>query len=268
MPQIEDELESALASIFVPLARLLLKNQIEAKPVVELLRSAFIQVAHQEFGNRNRKASVTRVSRLTGYSRKTVKQLASAKTNCLEYKDVYARSEESVLNTWMTDPKYLTKNGRPRRLRYGPGTGTFCNAVEESLGTESPSDIRDALVRRGRITENKAGSLDIVTRELEVSEDLVTLLSGVGTLVDTIGKNWGRTPDTCLTCLQSFSTCVNPTKTEVVRRVLEKKVADFAMEADAIAAGYEGRSEEPFRSRDRKELNRLGVTAYYFEIEK
>jgi Family of unknown function (DUF6502) len=108
--------DQACRQFLRPVAALLMKCGITWKHFSDLSKSVFVEVATQEFGIRGRPTNVSRVSILTGISRKEVKhqrdlligseQLRSAKTN----------DATRLLSGWFLDPAYLDRRGTPLAL--------------------------------------------------------------------------------------------------------------------------------------------------------
>ena len=65
-------LRSACRTLLRPIALILLRGGITWKEFAELSKSVFVSVATDEFGIRGRPTNVSRVSILTGISRKEV----------------------------------------------------------------------------------------------------------------------------------------------------------------------------------------------------
>ena len=63
---------AALLKLLRPLVRILLRNGVSHRTFAEIAKWGYVDVAHQEFGLEGRKQSISRVSVLTGLSRKEV----------------------------------------------------------------------------------------------------------------------------------------------------------------------------------------------------
>ena len=68
-------LSAALVRMLRPLVRLLLRRGVSFKAFSDLLRWLYVDVAIEEFGLSGRKQSVSRVSVVTGLTRKEVSRL-------------------------------------------------------------------------------------------------------------------------------------------------------------------------------------------------
>jgi hypothetical protein len=73
--RLKEILASATLRILSPLIRILLRNGVPFGAFADLAKWAYVDVAFREFGIKGRKQSASRVSILTGLSRKEVSRL-------------------------------------------------------------------------------------------------------------------------------------------------------------------------------------------------
>jgi hypothetical protein len=105
----------ACRNFMIPIARFLLRNGVTFKEFAEVAKWAFVQVASEEYGIRGRKTNISRVSVMTGLSRKDV-----TKAREQEFKSLLDETEWSlparVLQRWYLSDAYRTRTGLPRSL--------------------------------------------------------------------------------------------------------------------------------------------------------
>ena len=98
----------AFRRIFRPVAGILLRSGVTWREVVDLGKTTYVEVATQDFGIRGRPTNVSRVSILTGITRKEVsrirKLLAEPDNTVTDSMNHATR----VLTGWFTDEKYYT----------------------------------------------------------------------------------------------------------------------------------------------------------------
>ena len=71
---IKATLRNALAALLRPIASIVMQSGMTWKEFADLSKTVFVSVATDEFGIRNRPTNISRVSILTGISRKEVKR--------------------------------------------------------------------------------------------------------------------------------------------------------------------------------------------------
>ena len=120
-----------------PIASLVMKCGMTWKEFSDLSKSVFVETATEEFGIRGRPTNISRVSILTGISRKEVKRqrillqtpaaLFSAKTS----------DATRVLSGWHQDPQYLDSSGAPLPLSESGPAPSF-EALFAKYGGDTP----------------------------------------------------------------------------------------------------------------------------------
>jgi hypothetical protein len=99
-----------------PIALLLLKCGMTWKEFSELSKRVFVEVATEEFGIRGRPTNVSRVSILTGVSRKEVAKLRELAAEATVPGAHRTSDATRVLSGWHQDPEYADADGAPRPL--------------------------------------------------------------------------------------------------------------------------------------------------------
>jgi hypothetical protein len=142
-----------------PIASLLLKCGMTWREFAEVSKSVFVAVASQDFGLNGRPTNVSRVSILTGVSRKEiarVRALLEQESGPLPNKTTDATR---VLSGWYQDPDFLTPGGEPRALP-ADGEGASFTTLWHRYGGDVPvTSMRKELERAGAITTLPDGTL-------------------------------------------------------------------------------------------------------------
>ena len=142
-----------------PIASLLLKCGMTWREFAEVSKSVFVAVASQDFGLSGRPTNVSRVSILTGVSRKEiarVRALLEQESDPLPNKTTDATR---VLSGWHQDPDFLTANGEPRVLPVD-GEGASFSTLWQRYGGDVPvTSMRKELERVGAISTLPDGTL-------------------------------------------------------------------------------------------------------------
>ncbi len=105
----------AVRKVLYPLVRLLLNFRIAFPQLAEILKSIYVEVAHNEFKLPNKKQTDTRLSLLTGIHRKDIKRLrnqAPTDKKTPESVDISTR----IIARWLAEKRYLDKNKKPLKL--------------------------------------------------------------------------------------------------------------------------------------------------------
>jgi hypothetical protein len=146
-----------------PVVSLVMKCGMTWKEFADLAKLAFVEVATEEFGIRGRQTNVSRVSILTGISRKEIarqrKRLASAD----ETLSTKTNDATRLLSGWHQDPKYLDAKGSPMPL-VERGPAPSFEALFQRYGGDTPfQTLLKELKAAGSIAGDDAGRL-VATR--------------------------------------------------------------------------------------------------------
>lgn len=108
-------LVAALRKVLRPLVRLLLSHGIHFQVFCELVKSAYIQVADEEFKLESKPQTDSRISLLTGVHRRDVKRLRNEPLTESSLSQQASMSAQ-LLAIWSGQPEYLDENGAPLPL--------------------------------------------------------------------------------------------------------------------------------------------------------
>lgn len=189
-------LSTAVVRLLRPLVRLLLRYGMSYGTFAELAKSVFVDVAAKEYALTNRKQSDSRVSVITGLSRKEVARVkqtpiladvASAKQ--------YNRAAR-VISGWQIDPRFCTTDGRPAPLLWTGSTASFADLVKAYSGDMTARAVLDELIRVGAAELVKHAEGDAVQLRAPAyvparAEDMKLHILGtdVASLISTIDHN-------------------------------------------------------------------------------
>jgi hypothetical protein len=145
-PGEQPALLDAVRQLLQPLARLAVARGLTHATVDEMLRAAFVEVAHAAYPQLLEHRRVSRISAATGINRREVTRLVEARQRQPEP----ARSYPSeVFARWSTHSEYLDRDGRPRplpRLGAAPSFEALAQSVTRDM---HPRSLLEELIRLG-----------------------------------------------------------------------------------------------------------------------
>jgi hypothetical protein len=271
---VQQALLVSLGSILRPLARLMLQCGLGFDEFAAVAKSAFVSEATDKYGIRGRPTNISRVSALTGISRKEVSRIrASSPLEQRWTPDLETNPINTVLHHWHFDPEFSTAPGSPKALA-SEGASSFAALVARYAGDVPYGAIRAELVRSGTVTEELG--LLVVTRRFFSSprfdEDLIRRIAfSLSNLGETLVHNVQLYQNTTISDEQSatsgrleraaWTQHLSQEHARQFRVWIRDKGIRFIEDADA----WLGAHELPRNVWDSKRTCRLGIGVYYFE---
>jgi len=166
--------------------------------MADVVKQVYVDVAFEGFGLPGRKQSVSRVSILTGLSRKEVTRLRQ-----LERWDDDAAMQQynraaRVISAWVREPEFHDASGHPAALPVEGDAVSFSELVRRYSGDMPVRAILDELLRVGAIEQLEDGHIRLLARSYVPAtgetEKLDILGSDVADLIATIDWNLSRPP--------------------------------------------------------------------------
>jgi hypothetical protein len=186
-------LSAVVLRILRPLVRILLRNGVSYGTFADLAKGVYIDVARQEFSIGDRKQSTSRVSILTGLSRKEVTRVRKLqRPNDQRGAEQYNRAAR-VIAAWLREPDFIDGEGQPAILPMSGRGATFSELVRRFSGDIPARAIRDELMQVGAVEQLEDGRIRLlapayIPRTSEV-EKIHILGTDVSHLISTIDHN-------------------------------------------------------------------------------
>ncbi|HSL98685.1 MAG TPA: DUF6502 family protein [Candidatus Limnocylindria bacterium] len=162
--RITTAISAAITTLLRPLVRLLLRNGIPYRTFADLAKRVYVDVATEEFSIPGRKQSKSRVSVITGLSRKEVlrvKRLPA--TTDLGATKRYNRAAR-VVSGWVRDSTFNGESGHPMDLLFEEGTTCFRELIKKYSGDAPARAVLDELLRVGTVERTPEGKIRLLER--------------------------------------------------------------------------------------------------------
>lgn len=149
------DLGRALQTLFVPLARLLVRTGFNASGAMESIHRAYVEAATEYFAERRWPVTPARIAVFTGLTRHQVEQVQNDLLRSAEIEPSKFNQITRLLTTWHLDSRYVMPMlGEPRDLPFaaGPKELSFRSLARECAPYLDPQELLDELLRLGAIT--------------------------------------------------------------------------------------------------------------------
>jgi hypothetical protein len=151
MENIKVSLVKAVIRMLHPLVRILLTHEVAHSEFAEMAKRAYVDVAYKYFSIPKRKQTFSRVSVLTGLSRKEVVRLTNISKDEPPLTKGPLNRAVRVISGWLRDPDFLDKNSEPKTLSLRGDASSFEELVDRYSGDITSRAILDELIRVGAV---------------------------------------------------------------------------------------------------------------------
>lgn len=149
-------LSAAVVRLLKPLVRLLIRNGMSFGTFSDLAKRVFVDIADKDFAIDGKKQTVSRVSVITGLSRKEVSRVQSlpAVADDSAQQEEYNRAAR-IISGWVNDEKYQDPQGQPDVLSIEGDEKSFSSLVKEYSGDVPVRALLDELLRVGAVAKEE-----------------------------------------------------------------------------------------------------------------
>ncbi len=264
-------LNKALLTLMRPLVRILLRNGVTHDAFVDLAKQAYVDVAYREFGIPGRKQTISRVSVLTGLTRKEVSRLLQRENpDEPETRPRYNRAMR-VISGWLNDPRFLDTTGEPRELAVDGEENSFSALVKSYSGDIPTKAMLAELLRVHIVEQTSEGLLRLRQHAYIPSNDPVDKIrifgSHVSELLSTIDHNLDPERDKEPFFQRRVSNDRLPaSEVPRFRALAARRSQALLEELDQWLIEHEGENGAPEGEEDPRMSVGLGI--FYFENEE
>jgi hypothetical protein len=187
-------LSAVVMRLLGPLVRVLLRNGMSFNAFSDLAKRVYAEVGMREFGIPGKKQTVSRVSILSGLSRKEVQRLLGegAQTTGTDVQERYNRAAR-VIAGWVRDGDFTNAAGDPLPLSQGGTGASFSQLVKRYSGDVPARAVLDELLRVGAVERLEDDRIHLLSRayipRTSDPDKLDILGADVADLITTIDHN-------------------------------------------------------------------------------
>jgi len=265
MDDVKAQVLTAFRLMFRPLARILLRAGVTWKELTEVVKATYVEVASRDFGLQGRPTNVSRVSILTGLTRREVRRLRDLLDGADPQAFQRMNNATRLLSGWYQDPDFSDGEGTPLLLKVeGPGA-SFQSLSKRYAGDIPATAMLKELLHVGAVKETGDGRLQARTRYyMPALLDTDAVLRS-GSVVEDLGKtvayNLHREPDDPSRFeRRATNTRIPANVAPEFREFMETEGQAFLERVDAWLTEHESNSDA-----DSDEHIRLGFGAYWIE---
>ncbi len=248
---------------------MLLRNGVMWKEFAALSKELYVEVAGTDYGIDDRPTNASRVSLLTGLTRREVKKQRDILSGALPEQPAKTNNAMRLLAGWHKDPAFIDEDGRPQPLSRDESDEGF-GGLHRLYGGDIPAiAMLKELIATGAVAELDDGRIVAVSRYYMPDpvdpEALLRSGSVIGDLGNTVAFNLAR---------QSAESSLFEGRATAVRIPLEK-VAEYREFLEARGQTFlelvddwlEQNQVDNDSTADGQPVARLGVGVYQIQDE-
>ena len=251
----------AIRKLMRPLVKILIRNGVACGTLTEVVRELYVDVAFEDFKPDRKKPTVSRVSALTGLSRKEVKRLhETPASDAGTGQQRYSRSVR-VVSGWMNDKRFHDDEGKPSVLNVEGKRKSFELLVKEYSG-DIPTMAMLSILKDAGSVKLKDDKVSLVRRAFipgdDDAEKIRILGSDVFELISTIDHNLVSAPENLRFQRKVSYDNINPDSLIKLRKLSARKAQSLLEQLDRQFSAHELETES-----DDGESISLGI--YFYE---
>jgi hypothetical protein len=263
--EVNDSIRACFLMIFRPLARMAMRKNLSYGDVSSWLKRAFVEEAEKNFNLPGKKLSVSRVSIITGLSRKDVTEYFQKPLSTDSSIKTKINRARRVISAWECDELFKDEKNKPLPLAYDQADNSFTQLVKKASGDMPVRAILDELIRVGAVRYNEKNELELCQVGYVPKKDELQKLQLLGedasSLIETIDVNIQE--DLLEKHRFHKRVCYVSIKEEVVRefkQLAAEKSLELLQELNAWL-----RDRDNAKSEDK--TKKIGLVVHYFENE-
>ena len=237
----KDDISSrCLKLLLLPVMRFCLRRSLKLQEVVEACKAALIEAAEKEIAHLGGRATINRLSLMTGIHRADVLRLSKGEE--VKSDKTSANIVNRLIAQWQSDKRFVTSTGKPRILTFDGKEGEFAKLINSVSSDPNPYSILFELERIGAVETTPRG-IRLKTQEYIISSDVKQSFSHLAQdsddLITAVEENIFVSPEDPNLHLRTEYDNIGTKSLPVIRRWLVKEGSAFHRRMREFLAKYD-----------------------------
>lgn len=246
-----------------------LKKGWTYKSFSELSKKTFVEVAEKEFGLKGKASSMTRVSLLTGLTRKDVKSIKELSLLTENQPAEYENKVSRVVYGWLKDKKFKDENGAVAPLSLESDEKGFDELAKCYGGDVHARAILDELVNEGCVEIDEIEAMVRLVREEYPSRTTETdKLNKIGNeiadFLETLDHNLVLKSGSGFLLEKISCDAIGEEYVEKLRVICKDQGQELMRDLKKLLSRHDSSIHPEINAKGKK---RIGVGLYYFESD-
>lgn len=260
--KLTNTLTSSVLHLMRPLIRILLRNGVAYGTLAGWIRQVYVDVAFEDFAPEGKKQTVSRVSAITGLTRKEVKRLVDMDVSADASGQARYSRAVRVISGWLNDSRFHDEAGKPAVLPVDGKRKSFAVLVKEYSGDIPTKAMLSMLIEAGSVRVVQ-GKVRLVRHAYVPGSDAIEKIEILGTdvyeLISTIDHNLTADPEELRYQRKVSYDNIDPVAVDKLKKLSYKKAQMLLEQLDRQYSQHELKND----SADKGKYISLGI--YYHE---
>lgn len=259
-------LTTALRALLYPLVRVLLRHGMAYGEFAEVARRVYVEVAERDFSLVGRKQTASRISVLTGLTRKDVTRIKESVDHVGEFAGSGFHRAARVVSGWVRE--CAIASGDPLDLPFDGAEPCFAMLVKRHSGDMPARAVLDELIRVGTVVRQGNGMLHLAEHAYVPAESDAEILGVLGRdtadLIATLEHNLSAPPGERFFQRKVFADNVPAESLPQLGHIVRVEAQALV---DSLAAQMAKHDRDTNPDVAGSGRNRVAVGVYYFQEE-
>jgi hypothetical protein len=259
-------LHTAIYRLCRPLVRILIRNGIPFSGFADIAKRAYVDVARDDFAVPGKKVSDSRISTITGLTRKEVRRVKTLSIHADDPTKHYYNRAARVIFGWIHDEDYSDEKQKPLLLPFEGKAPSFSELVKKYSGDVPPRAILDELEQVGVVSKLSDDRIKLMKRgyvpSTSEAEKLKLFGRDTAGLIDTIDRNIYTDKEPFYQRKVCYDTLSAESRADI-RAALEERGQELLIYFDAMMSERDLSINKHLQ--DKGDNKAAGIGIYYFE---
>lgn len=158
------KLKLITSQILRPIVKILLRNHVSVSEFIEQLKELYVDVADRDFAIPNKKSTTSRISVITGLSRKEVLRIKTLENaDHIEEMQYKKNKASNVITGWLKDNEFTDERGDAKELPIKGESSSFETLVKRYGGDITTRAVLDELISNGSVKKTESDSVKLLS---------------------------------------------------------------------------------------------------------
>ena len=155
-----------IKKVIKPIIELFIVFGISYRSLDIMIKEIYVSISSKKFGKRGRIANNSRISMVTGISRREVRKIKSRLESNPDSQLYSVSPLSKVIKIWVNDYQYIDPKNQPKKLDYKNTKNSFCDLIKKARINATPNSALQEFKRLGLVKINEDEKICLLQNEV------------------------------------------------------------------------------------------------------